>query len=107
MRKKNQLIPLFMLLTVASLPVLAEEVKPAATQPNHMLKMMDGDGDGRVSKQEFMDKRAQHFEKMDANKDGFLDQQEATEMREKMGGMMQKMRERQKQPASGSHTPEP
>lgn len=42
-----------------------------------MFKAMDKDGDGKVSEQEFMDAHRMRFERMDANKDGFLTNDEA------------------------------
>lgn len=55
-----------------------------------MLKRMDKDGDGSVSKQEFIANNEEHFNQMDENKDGKITKEEmeaaARRMREMMGG---------------------
>lgn len=54
--------------------------------------MLDTDGDGKVSKKEFLAMQAKNFDRMDANKDGALDAEElkrspmAQAMRGKRGG---------------------
>ena len=51
------------------------------------VKSMDTDGDGKVSPDEFNKFHGDMFGKMDANKDGFLDDSEVGKMREgKCGG---------------------
>lgn len=40
------------------------------------MKMMDTDGDGSVSKEEFLSHKEQHFNKKDANGDGVLTEDE-------------------------------
>lgn len=42
------------------------------------VKRMDKDGDGKISRDEFQGK-AERFDKIDANKDGFIDENEAAE----------------------------
>lgn len=56
---------------------------------NHM-RMMDQDGDGRISQQEYTAFHEKRFEQMDTNGDGYIDSQEFSEaMKGGMrGGMM-------------------
>lgn len=59
---------------------------------NHM-KMMDQNGDGMLSQQEYLTYHEQRFQQMDANGDGSVDAEEFSQgmraMKEKMkGGMM-------------------
>lgn len=68
-------------------------------------RQMDKDGDGKVSQKEFMDttmeRAKQSFARMDANKDGFVNEEEITsarnQAREKFRQRMQMMRQRQQQ----------
>lgn len=48
---------------------------PGRMMAKHM-KMMDQDGDGKISLQEFMDFHDQRFQQMDVNGDGALDSEE-------------------------------
>lgn len=56
--------------------------------PAEMLKRADSDGDGKVSKDEFMKARTAElndlFGRIDANSDGFIDTTEAEQMAERM-----------------------
>lgn len=57
------------------------------------MKMMDEDGDGKLSQEEFMAYHEKRFQQMDANGDGYVDAEEFSQgmsaMKEKMrGGMM-------------------
>jgi len=61
-----------------------------AMADNHM-KKVDTDGDGMVSKTEFMAKHEEKFMKMDANSDGMLSKDE---MKEARGAMKEKMKDR-------------
>jgi collagen type III alpha len=47
---------------------------PGGERPNpaEMFKRLDKDGDGKVSKEEAPERMKENFDKMDANKDGFL-----------------------------------
>lgn len=49
-----------------------------------MFEKMDTDGDGKISKDEFMQKKEKYFSEMDANGDGFVTKEEKKEAREKM-----------------------
>ena len=65
---------------------------PMDFSPAEMLKRADTDGDGTVSRDEFIKARTarleQTFERMDANGDGKLDEQEAEAGAEQMRAMM-------------------
>lgn len=49
-------------------------------QCDHKMSSVDVDKDGKISKDEFIKHHEQMFEKMDANKDGFLDESEMHHM---------------------------
>ena len=49
------------------------------------LKKMDKDNDGRVSKEEYISKYTDKFDRLDANKDGYIDKDEAVAKMKKMG----------------------
>lgn len=77
-------------------------------KPGKMMEQADTNHDGKISADEFKaahDKRSQeHFKKMDANGDGFIDKEEMKkgreQMREKMKERMehrQEMREKMKE----------
>ena len=55
------------------------------------MNMLDGDGDGKVTREEFDKKHAAVFEEMDANSDGSIDADEMAQMHDQMrsgkGGM--------------------
>lgn len=62
--------------------VAAEELRAAhaarrAGKGGGMFARADGDKDGRVSQQEFIAKATERFQRLDANGDGFLTQDEA------------------------------
>lgn len=81
-------------------PVFAEQQKPNQTEM--FLKTFDANGDGRVSKDEYMKPQVQQIEKqfnyMDKNKDGVVDEAEAQafakEMQQRMEQMQRQMGER-------------
>jgi len=50
---------------------------------------MDADGDGKVTKDEFMQGHEAMFHKIDSNGDGVIDQQERDAHMKKMKGFMQ------------------
>lgn len=64
----------------------------------HMMKKMDTDGDGKISKAEADAHHEAKFKKMDANGDGFITKDEKEAMREKMkekrGEYKEKMKEK-------------
>ncbi|MCE9604805.1 MAG: hypothetical protein K8U03_07885 [Planctomycetia bacterium] len=51
--------------------------------PGDILKSRDANGDGKLSKEEAPDRMKEHFERIDANKDGFVDE---TELRQAFAG---------------------
>jgi|GEM_PF-2909794 len=52
--------------------------------PGQMLKQMDKDGDGKISKEEFSGPE-RFFDRMDADKDGFITEKELAAMRGRGG----------------------
>ncbi len=58
---------------------------PRTRDPQEMLKRMDKDGDGKISKEEFTGPE-RFFERMDADKDGFVTAKELAAMRQGRGG---------------------
>lgn len=59
-----------------------------------MMERVDTDGDGKISKAEFMAKHESKFMKMDVNGDGFLSKDEMKEAKSKMKEKRQQMREK-------------
>jgi hypothetical protein len=61
---------------------------PGGRSPAEMIARADKDGDGRVSRKEFIETRTTEmesmFERIDGNGDGFLDESEVGEMAERM-----------------------
>lgn len=51
-----------------------------------MQRMADSNGDGAVTREEFTASMAQHFDRMDANKDGQVTPEERRAMRQSMRG---------------------
>ena len=65
-----------------SLPAQAETEagqRPGGHQRGEMMRMMDSDGDGKISKAEFVAGAEQRFAKMDKNGDGFLTKEDRPE----------------------------
>ncbi len=60
---------------IAALPLLAAAQGYPRT-PSEYLKLMDTDGDGRVSEQEYVDYLSAGFRRMDTNGDGILEPEE-------------------------------
>lgn len=61
-----------------------------AAQAQGMMGMgMMGDGDTKVTKEEFVKKAEKHFAHMDANKDGVIDATDRQKMRERMHKCME------------------
>src|SRR5262249_17990389 len=50
----------------------------------NLLKAMDADGDGKISRQEAKGKLAEDFDKVDTNKDGYLDRKELRALAERI-----------------------
>ena len=55
-------------------------------QAGGLLKRLDKDGDGKLSPDEVPEKMAEHFDKLDANGDGFVDEGELGKMRGRREG---------------------
>ena len=59
-----------------------------------MMEKVDTDGDGKVSKEEFMAKHEKMFTKMDADGDGYLSKEEMKKARGKMHEKMKMMKDK-------------
>ncbi len=81
---------------LAAVHAVAEDAErqpgPGGRNPAEAFKRADGDGDGKVSKDEFMKARSaeaeQMFGRIDANGDGFIEPEEARKFMESMRGSM-------------------
>lgn len=82
-------------IALLSAPALAES--PDGHHKGKMFEAMDANGDGMVSKDEFVASHMKRFEKMDANTDGNVSKEEIeayrAAKREKMQEMKQKGQE--------------
>src|SRR5438876_6885010 len=58
--------------------------KTAEEIVENLLKIMDADMDGKISRKEAKGKLAEDFEKVDTNKDGYLDRKELRVLAERM-----------------------
>ena len=83
--KKILLACTALVLTVS--PVMAED------NGNHyghdkggFMQKIDTDGDGKISKSEFVNSHEERFSKMDANGDGYIEREEMKAAKEKMRG---------------------
>ncbi|MBN1866300.1 EF-hand domain-containing protein [Candidatus Sumerlaeota bacterium] len=109
MRKKTAialLVPLTVVTVVALSAWAQPDDAPTAGAPPapgilagpRIMQEADADQDGSVTEQEFLDAQKKHFEHLDANGDGKIDQQERTErmnaMRDRMGELRGHVRDR-------------
>lgn len=62
-----------------------------------MMERVDTDGDGMISKAEFMAKHEEKFAKMDANNDGQLSKEEMKEAREHMKEKWKEMKDKREE----------
>jgi Ca2+-binding EF-hand superfamily protein len=93
-------IPTLALTLIVAAPVFAKQQMP--DQGEMFMKTFDANGDGRVSKDEYMKPQIQHIEKqfdyLDKNKDGVVNADEAEafakEMQQRMEQMQRQMGER-------------
>ncbi len=93
-------IPTLALTLIVAVPVFAQQQMP--DQGEIFLKTFDANGDGRVSKDEYVKPQIQQIEKqfdyLDKNKDGIVDADEAKafakEMQQRMEQMQRQMDER-------------
>jgi EF hand len=65
----------------AALGVDPTKVESGLSQTKQLLKLMDADRSGKVSKQEFMHYMEAEFDRLDVNKDGELDVKELNGLR--------------------------
>jgi Ca2+-binding EF-hand superfamily protein len=75
---KNLLVLAALALVGFVSPALAEE-----GSAGNGLEKLDTDGDGKISKQEFMSRPEKRFGKMDADGDGFISQDEMNSAKER------------------------
>jgi len=92
-----------LVLAASSYAIAKEAVSPKADavkaekkgHHGEHFKEADKDGDGMISKAEFMDKAEERFAKMDANGDGSISKEEMMAAKEKFKGKMKdRMKER-------------
>lgn len=104
----RQLATLFGVTTLLlGIDVLATPPSPPPPRPD-MLQMMDKNGDGKISEQEFIDvsiiQIKQGFQRLDSNSDGFVTREESEQaqrkMREFMRQRMQQLQQSREQPNS-------
>jgi len=87
---------------LVSTPVLADQAYDTAPTNEAFQKQMkehrvDRDGDGKVSAAEHEARAKQMFEKKDANKDGYIDKEEAKAHRAHMKEKIKERREKRKE----------
>ncbi|WP_078118132.1 EF-hand domain-containing protein [Thiosocius teredinicola] len=84
-----------------SAPAFAQQPPQMPNLEEMFFKQFDADGNGEVSKQEFMKPTEAQFDHMDKNGDGNLDSSEVaafnSEMKQRMQEMQQQMRQRMPQ----------
>ncbi|HET6630576.1 MAG TPA: hypothetical protein VFG91_12445 [Woeseiaceae bacterium] len=87
MRKLLSAILAATLITSAASMLMAQETEPGMKRMHRgmqAMKDMDADGNGEISKEEFVKAHEEMFASMDENGDGKLDQEEQRAMMEKM-----------------------
>lgn len=90
-------------LAVSTAPALAEHhEKDGGQHHEKMFMKMDTDGDGIVSKSEFVNHAESRFEDMDGDADGKISADEAKAAKERMRERMGKMRENRKERTEGA-----
>lgn len=82
-------------LTLISSPALAQQGMPDLGEM--FFKQFDSNGDGQVSKAEFMQPTEAQFDHMDKNADGSLDSTEVEAFNDEMQRRMQEMQQRLRQ----------
>ena len=92
MKLFSTLLACSVLLGASTLSYAADETAPMAGQMQQKmqqhLKETDTNGDGNISKQEFMAGCEKRFQKMDANGDGQITKEERQQMRMQHKGQM-------------------
>lgn len=86
-------------LVLQATPVLAEGGKGDGPRKHHegMFEKHDTNGDGGVSKDEFLQHAEERFQKMDADGDGTVSKEEGQAAREKMKEKWKEKREHRKE----------
>ena len=88
MKLLSTLLACSVLLSASALSYAADETAPMTGQMQQKmqqhLKETDTNGDGNISKQEFMAGCEKRFQKMDANGDGQITKEERQQMRSQM-----------------------
>lgn len=97
-------------LALNAAPSFAEDKAAAsADAPKHhksdMLKEIDADGDGAVSKNEFLAFHEKRFGEMDANNDGKISKEEHEAMRAEWKAKMKERREQRMKKDAPAETP--
>jgi hypothetical protein len=64
-----------------------DKIAAGLSSTRQLLKLMDTDGNGKVSKQEFMAFMESEFDRLDTNKDGELDLKELDGLRIRPSGV--------------------
>jgi len=92
--KKLLLLSVFAL-ALQAVPVLADSHGSGEGNKGKMMEKVDANGDGEISKSEFLAHSEEKFAKMDANSDGTISKEEVKEARkEKRGDIKDRMKER-------------
>lgn len=78
-------------LSIGATAAIADDHHGGHGHKGKMMERVDTNGDGQISKAEFMAKHEGKFVKMDANSDGFISKEE---MKDAKGKMKNKMKER-------------
>ncbi|MEM6780524.1 MAG: hypothetical protein AAF569_01525 [Pseudomonadota bacterium] len=94
MKKLMMLTALALMIQTA--PVLANDYSDAGGK-GKMFEKHDADGDGVISKVEFLNHAEERFDKMDADGNGSVSQEEGKEARENMREKMKEKREKWKE----------
>jgi len=93
--KVHQIAIIVSLVCLSITQALAEE---SVSKPTSKVLSADGDGDGKVSYEEYRaskeKKTERQFKRMDTNGDGFIDASEKQMQKDKMRAMREKRKER-------------
>lgn len=73
-----------MLVTGAASALVAQESEPRMHKGKQMMEKMDTDGNGELSRDEFMQAHEKMFDAVDENGDGTLDREELAAMKQRM-----------------------
>lgn len=99
---QQKMVVTSLLVALLSTPLFAQE--NGKTNKEHHYKEwaseLDTNGDGKISKEEYLKAAEERFNKMDKGGDGFIDEKDQQSMKEKMKERMEKMREKMKEGAN-------